>query len=152
MMETQSKELTDTPVYIQSIYEVLTMLLCQQMVRRLELHLSLMTPCLKWWRLISNLSPSTEVKVSSYSSRIFCGRRQSSRAWPRWVNCNSFVLIIRCQFTFSSLMNQVRLAGGWDCQEVHRASRVSPIWYFSFIPVILGFSSGRSEENKIRSK
>ena len=31
------------------------------------------------------------------------------------------------RITFSSLMNQDRLAGGWDCQEVQSASRVSPI-------------------------
>ena len=48
--------------------------------------------------------------------------------------------------TFSSLMNHERFAGGWDCQEVQRAERVSPIWYFSLIPVIRGFSSGKSEE------
>ena len=46
--------------------------------------------------------------------------------------------------TFSSLMNHVRLAGGCDCHEVQSASIVSPIWYFSFMPVIRGFSSGRS--------
>ena len=46
-------------------------------------------------------------------------------------------------------MNQVKFAGGWDCQEVQRASNVSPIWYFSLIPVILGFSSGRSKGEKI---
>ena len=45
-------------------------------------------------------------------------------------------------------MNQERFAGGWDCQEVQSASRVSPIWYFSFIPVILGFSSGKSEQSQ----
>ena len=50
--------------------------------------------------------------------------------------------------TFSSLMNQERLAGGWDCQEVQRAERVSPIWYFSLIPVIRGFSSGRSGQGQ----
>lgn len=48
-------------------------------------------------------------------------------------------------------MNQVKFAGGWDCQEVQRASNVSPIWYFSLIPVILGFSSGRSKGEKNRS-
>ena len=48
-------------------------------------------------------------------------------------------------------MNQDRLAGGWDCQEVQSASRVSPIWYFSLIPVIRGFSSGKSEqESEVR--
>ena len=88
-----------------------------------------------------------------------------------------FVIIIT---TFSSLIHQVRLAGGCDCQEVHSASKRSPIWYFSddyfiflrwlyhisifyisliiisyisfymytwyfsLIPVIRGFSSGRS--------
>ena len=51
----------------------LTILLCQQIVSRDELHFSLMTPCLKWCLLISNLRPRTEVNVSSYSSRIFCG-------------------------------------------------------------------------------
>ena len=52
--------------------------------------------------------------------------------------------------TFSSFMNHVKFAGGWDCQEVQSASKVSPIWYFSLIPVILGFSSGRSEnENNL---
>ena len=52
--------------------------------------------------------------------------------------------------TFSSFMNHVRFAGGWDCQDVQRASKVSPIWYFSFIPVILGFSSGRSMKEQIK--
>ena len=52
--------------------------------------------------------------------------------------------------TFSSFMNHVRFAGGWDCQDVQRASKVSPIWYFSFIPVILGFSSGRSMKEEIK--
>ena len=46
--------------------------------------------------------------------------------------------------TFSLLMNHVRLAGGCDYHEVQSASINSPIWYFSFMPVIQGFSSGRS--------
>ena len=108
-------------------------------MKRLERHFSLIAPCLN---CTQNFKSETKDRSESVVILTYF-------LWTKVLfSCleDNVGIMDHTDFiiTFSSLMNHVRLAGGCDCHEVQSASIISHIWYFSFMPVIQGFSSGRS--------